>query len=1154
MRAPHQSLGMLSIRTLALHGLCFSAVLFLAACSGGSSSGASSSGFKVTGIGVKSGQEWKLNRPIDITFNRDVDFSTVSLNTIRVSDQQGNGATGFFTRPSDASGNPDPRRIRFQPACPTKEDNSDAGLQPYGNYVLSVLGSKVGGLTVRSTAGDVLFEGKLVTFHTPNTDDPLQLFLDTVPGPPAVRLRGRGGVDLDDPAATHAEVGGLPVYFDLDPGTQEGRLPAGFEVPLNHYSIPENRLAVMLHFNQPVVATDANLNSSLLRLEYFNGVAWTAMQTRVQLIENCTATGATVRLTPAGIVPQGSQLRTIVKAGFADLTGDATTADRTAFGLMDSVDAGGANPLFPGVSNPEADGVLVGFTLGGDDFASLEDSTAAFEVPAADWGGGQLQASFAFGGTGGPKGTFDWHIPPGTELVLDTLNDTIVGGENGVPETTQAVINGVVDIRNLVIPASSRLIVVGPNTCTILASGSVLIQGEISVRGSNSPGVGTLNTTNQPELGAKGQAGGGDGGTASFLTNQSTPRGGRGNGAFNTPNGGGEGGETSYANTGKFDRRGAGGGGGRFGLDVFYDHDGNPSNELVRCQTLVGLDAELGAKGGPFGQGAVSQAIGIRARGGDIGPGPFKDSHDDNNFFGVMLTISGDLITGELDKTFSGAGGGAGGDAVNDDVFPLTPWSAAGDEKGSGGGGGAGGLKILAIGPIQIGDGSGPGSIAAEGGDGGAGENTGWFDRVGSGSGGGSGGHIVLSSAAEIVIWGKAPSAEFWYTDDINAFQHDPRPISALGGGGGAGNDNRGGANEVGPTNWFCDRVPFENFDPYTSGVPPMDNTCWTSLPDISDPDGGPVVGAGGDGSPGIIQFHVEDPATRLRFPTLELEQGTNYGNGLDVTPCCAPPPLGWHTPNGAVDNMIPFFGRLSRSQSRWIALGLARIDPGSTDDQVVLRFEGTDASGNVPHDGSTVDQLPPIVGPDPLGASGSPPFIGTDGRTLVFDASEFSGQDLMLKDNPQLLLDYSVQLEETGVPTNFQRFQITAAEYDGSNDWLVTHVDANGPDLGKFQAGSIDASLVPHFLRLLTSGIADAYPSDTGVKVRFDATKIDPLTGLPDEVGAFGFTADIADLNSDAWDFVRFQVEFDLDTDSTGVDITTPRPGLDILRIDFGF
>ncbi|MEE8466809.1 MAG: hypothetical protein V3T22_00040, partial [Planctomycetota bacterium] len=277
------------MRTPVLRTLGLATALLLAACSGGSSSSAtSSSGFRITDISVKSGQEWKLNRPIDITFNRDVDFATVSLNTIRVADEQGNGATGFFSRPSAANGEPDPRRVRFQPACPTREDNSDAGLQPFNSYVLTVRGSQVGGLTVRSTAGDVLHVGKLVTFHTPNTNDPLQLFLDTVPGPPEVRLRGVGGVSLDDPAATHAEVGGVPVYFTLDSSTQEGRLPAGFEVPLTHYSIPENRLAVILHFNQPVVATATNLTSRLLSLEYFDGVAWSPMQTEVQLIENCT--------------------------------------------------------------------------------------------------------------------------------------------------------------------------------------------------------------------------------------------------------------------------------------------------------------------------------------------------------------------------------------------------------------------------------------------------------------------------------------------------------------------------------------------------------------------------------------------------------------------------------------------------------------------------------------------------------------------------------------------------------------------------------------------------------------------------------------------------------------------------------------------------
>ncbi|MEE8466928.1 MAG: hypothetical protein V3T22_00635, partial [Planctomycetota bacterium] len=325
--------------------------------------------------------------------------------------------------------------------------------------------------------------------------------------------------------------------------------------------------------------------------------------------------------------------------------------------------------------------------------------------------------------------------------------------------------------------------------------------------------------------------------------------------------------------------------------------------------------------------------------------------------------------------------------------------------------------------------------------------------------------------------------------------------------------------------------------------------------PDLTDLEGGPTVGAGGDGSPGIIQFHVENPALNLLFPTIQAEQGElPYGSGLDVSPVCAPPPLGWHRPTDPVDNMIPFFGRLSRSQSKWIALGLARINPGGGTDQVRLRFEGT-VGGLVPHDGSTVDQLQPIVGPDPLGFPGSPPYIGADDFTLVFAAAGLSGQDLLLKDNPRLILGYSAQLEQSSDPTNAQRFTITAVEYDAALDRFVTHVDPAGPRLSSFvAAGPIDASLVPHFLRVVNDGILDSYATDTSIGLMFDATKIDPLTGGPDEANAFGFTQDISLLNADDWDFFRFQVEFDLDTDVDGVDLSTARPGLDILRVTFGF
>ncbi len=52
----------------------------------------------------------------------------------------------------------------------------------------------------------------------------------------------------------------------------------------------------------------------------------------------------------------------------------------------------------------------------------------------------------------------------------------------------------------------------------------------------------------------------------------------------------------------------------------------------------------------------------------------------------------------------------------------------------------------------------------------------------------------------------------------------------------------------------------------------------------------------------------------------------------------------------------------------------------------------------------------------------------------------------LMLESNPRLLLGYSVQLEETGDPANFQGFRVAAAGYDVSGDRLVMHVYAEGP------------------------------------------------------------------------------------------------------------
>ena len=567
--------------------------------------GAAGDSLVLEGASVQEGQTWELNRPIDLVFSQDIDFATVSLNTIQIVDAAGVSAVGSFASGREASGAIDARRVRFQPACPTDETYADAGFQPGGRaYTLSVIGSGPDAVTVRSTSGEALAMGLSVRFQTPQSLDPRELFLDTVPGPPALLLRGLGTTASDEIDACYVELGGDPtarLYFDWNATDATGELTPGTEVALNRYSDPGSRIAIVVHLNQPIVPSASNLEGRLIDLQYRTSAGeWLPVPTQLRLQSNCTESGSALRLTPLGILPQSSVMRLNVRRGLEDLNGDATPADllQAATVLTRAVQS-------PGTADPSlgADEVLELFLVSGAEEGSLEDVDAAFATPHAEWGAGTLSASFGFGGSGGPGGNFDWIILPGASVTLDTSFTSLVGGPEGTPSSTQAVINGVVDVRDLVIHPGASLTIVGPNTCTILASGEVRIEGEINLSGAHNPGVGNFNSANLPAPGAAGQAGGGYGGAGSFLTSQSTPRGERGGGAFNIPAGGGQGGETSYHQFSKQARRGAGGGGGRLGPDVFYplpvgagsDDDGDG---FVRCQTLLGLDAENGFPGG----------------------------------------------------------------------------------------------------------------------------------------------------------------------------------------------------------------------------------------------------------------------------------------------------------------------------------------------------------------------------------------------------------------------------------------------------------------------------------------------------------------------------------------------------------------------------
>jgi hypothetical protein len=440
-------------------------------------------------------------------------------------------------------------------------------------------------------------------------------------------------------------------------------------------------------------------------------------------------------------------------------------------------------------------------------------------------------------------GDQDWIIPAGSVVVFDTSFSLV----NGQPVT-----GGQVGVHDLRVESGAVLKVQGPNPFVVTASGAVQIDGLIDLSGDWSKGVVSIDTSEIPEPGAAGQAGGGQGGTGSPLTTASSFSGDPGFGAFGDSAVGGGGGETGWSSTSFVNlRRGAGGGGGRFGPDVFD-------------QSQIGLDAEPGFDNTEAENGALSGPG--PAHGGSIGSSPFDDGDPRNDHYGLKLNLeTGAIVVGELKKPWAGAGGGGGGDASQvpaGQSFPP-PYVLGGDEKGAGGGGGGGSLHLMSFGPIAFGP---LGEIRSRGGAGGGGENTMFLNRVGGGSGGGSGGHVVLETAAYI---------------DLS--QASGPALVARGGQGGAGKDDLGGA--------FKSSNGQKETPPHLDACPSGQNGCI-----------GPVNGAGGDGSPGLVQLHVprsDAPLANVRLPV-----------GVSLAELSAPLPVGAGTPS----QLLPTFDAGSRA------------------------------------------------------------------------------------------------------------------------------------------------------------------------------------------------------------------------------------------------
>jgi hypothetical protein len=1196
-----------------------SSALLLPACGGGGS-GSSSPGNQTSGnfgllsTNLGNGVSWELNRLMEFEFNNRVDPDSVSFSTIRFSSPDVNQpVTGSFEIKPDGTG----RTLVFRPHCPSSPGNDNGSFVPGGHrYNLTVASSsKFGADVLRDMEGRPLSQGFSRQFFSPESSGQ-DLFVDYVEGPLALD----GATPIEWP-------GGLNLFAD----------PDSF---------------IRINFNQAIDARPGNLNLDNLYVLYADGEIGTGNEDSfpetnrlpgfLSVGDNCGADGSTVIFEVAGIMPANRKLKLVVKREFSDISGQQNAADLTpppysvptlAEYFNDSTVAWGSTEVVDEFS---------------DDFLSTSrlDFTSGLPLPAADIGDGFAQASFDFPGE---FTTQDFLLDTGYSEIFTTSQTFFTDSNN----TTFTVQNGVLNCRDFTIGPGSELRGRGENPLIIYATGTVRIDGTLNVSGNNAVWPTGLNSPQRPEGGAKGECGGGDGGTSSQEVFQETYRGSSGNGGFNFSGQGGQGGESGFNQSQNstspyakesINNLSGGGGGGTFAItasvsphwprwtkddkmpevDKNYEPDHVLFHNKATDPNLTGTRYPYVAYGGEDGSRGSSwnclendpahpvgiygmedekidvilwyadgtPADGARGSsapltrvsvawddplnqpnpfsndpaettfvdpynpngrltghptdgpdGGKAGPTIFSNDGDTaNDFWGTRINADGSVTQGELLVPWAGSGGGASGDMVVYNRSGTDPLPTVFPEpnfpngritkyrKGAPGGGGGGQVQVLAIGDIIIGA---TGQIWAKGGNAVGGESIGWTYGQVSGSGGGSGGHVVLSTASKLdlsaipILDGSAkgdtqstvengvaytiPITDVWFSE----------AISAVGG-------RRG---------WAMSQIQTVSWETKT------------------DDDGNDTyaIGRGGAGSNGIVQIHVPNIATDIVWPASSEAEIRNYihngnlGNDADIDKLeemlrifAAPTPVA----------LVPLFSAQSMFRGKWIDTGLAELRQPATGKGVdypdfassVLRMQGFDsADGTVNVTNEVVNVLPAVV----TGPRSNVTLYDFEAR-ISGASTVFAGQKHFLR-TPKTLLGYIFQPNVSAATM----VEVVSASYDADSDVLTLLTEAlDGAMAG---IGGSTWSLRPRFFRFATGGVNDLLPDTTAVQIQFQgAEESAPGSNVPGTPfpGTNTWTSDLADL--EGYRFIRYQVIFDIDAQSGGVNLTSPRPLMKYVKLPF--
>ncbi len=555
--------------------------------------------FKVQTTNVSDGDSWFLNRPIKIFFNNAVDPNSVSFGSVilRPTDpsNSGNPVTGTFELIADADGNAN-FGIQFNPACPTNASNTNGGFVPGSlNYELVLPTQGSGGSSVlRDVAGHQLSVGLTRTFRTPAIGD--VLFADTIVGPPMLQ---------------------------------------SLQVPNALGLMSQDATILVLGFNQSINPDPANLQPDRLYVQYSNpgGVfpsSGNIIAGNWQVVSNC-GDGAVLHFVVSGILIPGRDIRVVLTPDFEDIGGNSNTSKIVSAPVtlptLSSFYASG--PTFT-----EADVTYDEFR---DDFGTPNniDFEADLPQPSAIVTPDLVTAGFPFPGT--PVGVDQNFVVTTAQgvLAIDTTDVVQVTDGNGKVFTVD---HGVLNVHDFTIEAGATLRATGSNPFIVYVSGEAILLGTLDASGFNAtqPDGGAFH----PEImvpGASGACGGGDGGDASWVTDDYTPRGENGDGPFGLLHAGGEGGEGGY------------------------QQDRNPA----LSPTLVSSDFLLagGGGGGGFSEGRTDAIFWDRWSLLE-NPGTFENSGPD------LRVDRHTIFNGTLDPntTFMGAEDGLRGSSLGNDV------------------------------------------------------------------------------------------------------------------------------------------------------------------------------------------------------------------------------------------------------------------------------------------------------------------------------------------------------------------------------------------------------------------------------------------------------------------------------------------------------